>query len=121
MNDPVGMWMMIGLGIIIALIAWRSGHASGYAKGRESAQDDEMARQDGYNDRAHFLRCMKESRYTPEYIGHVRKNLENSKEHEARESAAGRLTPEQEERFRKENERVEKWLKDAQKKPYIWR
>jgi hypothetical protein len=51
----------------------------------------------------------------------VRKNLEKSKEYEARERAAGRLTPELEDRIRKENERVEKRLREAERNPYIWR
>ena len=112
---------MVGIGILIALTAWHIGYTHGYEKGRTSAQDDEMARQDGYSDKAHFLRCMKDGRYTPEHIANVRKNLEKSKKYEARERAAGRLTPELEGRIRKESERVEKGLREAERNPYIWR
>jgi hypothetical protein len=122
MNDSVGMWMMVGFGIIIAFIAWCHGHSHGWAKGRSSAEDDENARKDGYRDLAHFLACHKSGNMvTPELAAHVRKNLENGKNYEARERAAGRLSPEQEARFKKSNEDTEKWLRDAEKNPYKWR
>jgi hypothetical protein len=122
MFDQVGMWMAIGVGTIIAVLAWLSGYGAGYAKGRSTAEDDEDARKDGYRDRAYLLACMKNGNMvTPELAAHVRENLEKSKEFEARERAAGRVTPEREERLRKVNERAEEWLREAKKNPYIWR